>query len=466
MRPCHKHPMKKWIPLLAAFLFYISIPSHLHAQWIPDGLIANPGELVSDWALVADEMGGAWILYTYDYNCKVQHIDADGYLLFGDNGLNVFEGLEYSGRCIGGTQGEYGTLLVVVNNSIITGVSQFYGQKIFANGERMWGDQGIPVSVATENDQLALSLVPRYVYPDGNGGLFTLFAHGLYDMNLCGVNADGSLKFSDENIYIGTTFMGEPPGVLADGEGGAYFIWKEHYDPTGYRMAGQHVLADGTKEFTTNQVVMDRSIEAPYTSPFLLTNDRCGNFYAQAGLVVQRLDEDLNPLWHPGGISYRGNSYLGSSAPIIVLEDNSAAMVLAGLTGEIDHKLVLARYDSSGTNVFENDYVLFGNSTNRFSTTQFAFSLDQNSIYTVMKARNPDNTYYCNYEVEHCNSGGTDLWPDRVVYLHSDFIYALRSHQCRGVATSDGHFITGYVNTDSHRIHLFKVTNDGVCAWT
>ncbi len=461
MRPCHKHPMKKWIPFLAAFLLYISIPSHLHAQWIPDGLIANPGELVSDWALVADEMGGAWILYTYDYNCKVQHIDADGYLQFGDNGLNVFEGLEHSGRCNGGIAGEMGCLLVVVQNDEISGNGQFYAQKLFANGERLWGPQGVPVSLPTETYQTTIDLVPRYVYPDGAGGLFSLFELGTNDLNMCGVNADGSLKFPDENIYIGTTFQGDPPGVLADGEGGVHIIWKELHSPTSLIMAGQHVLEDGTKEFPDNTFVMDGSLESGYGDPQVLFRDHSSNFYAQAGSALQRLDENFAPIWDPGGIDCRGNSYIATSSPMIILEDNSAAMVLAGLTGEIDHKLVLARYDSSGTNVFENDYVLFGNSTNRFSTTQLAFSLDQNSIYTVNFAFNDQHSGYRNYEVEHCDSSGTDLWPDRVVYLHSDFIYALRSHQCRGVATSDGHFIVGYINTDSHRIHLFKVTNDG-----
>ncbi|MCP4293303.1 MAG: T9SS type A sorting domain-containing protein [bacterium] len=120
---------------------------------------------------------------------------------------------------------------------------------------------------------------------DGQGGMIITWDDGRMDDNYHifaqRIDADGNKMWQDGGVPVCTYPGGTQtyPAVASDGQGGAYFIWKDVTNSGNQHIYGQYITSNGSTNWTTNGILLDN--DSPLSvSNTMLTSADDGTAYA------------------------------------------------------------------------------------------------------------------------------------------------------------------------------------------
>lgn len=163
------------------------------------------------------------------------------------------------------------------------GDCDIYAQRFSSSGARLWGESGVPITLARANQ--AVSGIS--IASDGNGGAFLAWEDARPDcckVYAQHVSADGSPSWASDGIRLSpepTIVFGpiaSPPQVVPDGRGGAIVAWLENQvDPMVEPppVTVQRIDAEGNVQWMENGV----RVGTPVCATFTLASDGAGGAF-------------------------------------------------------------------------------------------------------------------------------------------------------------------------------------------
>ena len=218
--------------------------------WTPNGIpICKHPAFQSDPTIVHDLRGGAIVVWGDMRNGKhdsfAQRINPDGEKLWDPEGAPVCTNPALQSDFTAIADGNGG--VIVVWEDWRAGNQDIYAQKISADGQPVWKQDGIAV-YRGEGDQYDPALIS-----DGTGGaIFVWWDISPPDWNVFAQRIDSSGNVVWDLPIPVCTAPGNQgaPTIVSNGNGGAFCVWSDYRnDPNSYTTAqlyAQHIAADGT----------------------------------------------------------------------------------------------------------------------------------------------------------------------------------------------------------------------------
>ncbi len=456
-------PILLILALIFPVLFFLPVPA-VYAQWSSEGLMFDPDYNTHAFQLLAEEDGGFWVIWSRVMpgsvsSTRFQRYDLDGYPLFPEGGINTLaDSLDPTGWFMGAVRCDDGSISLAINNYTNADIYRVYGQKISPEGELLLGPTGSNVSVYDETEQYRLSVTPRWVTSDGNGGFWILWGTWQYfnDMWISGMNSDGSFKLPDEDIFLGHYNINMEPIIQPELNGGAYIVWGGDPGDAVEHVYAQYVTSEGDPFYEQPQAVLHRE-DFHFGDPIRVVPDLTGGLYICTMRDWQRVNHDLEPLWGPDGspVQFPGGVDYPSNA--VVLTDNSVNMI-----GPRNYELFYIRMDSAGTLLFPDGYTVYGTPDGSLQSVakEFVKHPDGNRTYGFTVIHGYETGY--NVQVQLVDSGGVDLWPNRNIHVIEE--NENRWGYTDVIVTTDSNAVFGIINSDNGHAYLYKIFQDGSIA--
>jgi len=254
-----------------------------------------------------------------------------------------------------------------------------YAQRINADGQPLWGPNGVPAGAAT-----VASSKPQ-ITADGCGGAYVVFErdslYGCWDMGLgpclyihkifvSRLSASGELLWQRRlhgPAAAGTMMTDEAPSMVSDGHGGVVIVWQATSDlycvPAcmdcgcywiHYAVLAQRVDSAGAFQWGDSHVDVFESLWDSQPYPRIVSDGADGYIvtfgelptYGTVHLFAQRLSAGGEALWGPTGkMVFAGGGY--ESHPVIV-PDSLHGAVIAWSDGHGNPSYYAQRIDSAG----------------------------------------------------------------------------------------------------------------------
>lgn len=226
-----------------------------------------------------------------------------------------------------------------------------YGQRLDADGNRLWGEHGIPLITATDVNGDGVDQGQVVGATDGAGG--AIFAwrdsrNGQREIYAQRVDPDGNPLWGEQGIPIAAScWPGGSCGnthwhaqIVADGEGGAIITWDEMADGFHFSVWAQRVNAAGQVLWAVDGVPL---VYGPFHAyfPRIVSDGEQGaivawqdhRFVVPTVYFAQRLDATGTPHWPIGGVRiFSANASVGTEG-YDMIEDGAGGAILAWVDG-------------------------------------------------------------------------------------------------------------------------------------
>ena len=304
--------------LVFSFLLMTVLPQYLPAEWIEDASqnlpICTAAEDQHFPDLISDNHGGVIVAWRDVRNGNrdvfAQRINANGEMLWEKDGSPIcVQPNAQSWPLLVPDAGE-GAILVFGDSRHRN--RDIYAQRIDANGELLWGEDGVPVSVAPflKEDVKAIS--------DGQGGAIVVWEdsrHDNLDIYAQRIDGDGKPVWELNGVPV---YKGEgdqyDPFLATDDAGGAIIAWWDISTPD-WNVYAQRMGATGERIWEDAGVAV---CAAPGNQggPFVVADGSGGafivwsdyrndpNIFSSADLYAQRIDANGEALWEKDGINF------------------------------------------------------------------------------------------------------------------------------------------------------------------
>lgn len=279
-------------------------------QWQPGGVpvCTTPG-FQQDLDIASDGEGGAVIAW-HDYRASsggpdiyVQRISSEGEPQWQLDGILISRQKGYQ---------RYPTIISDRDGgAIITwhdwqdGHPNVYVQRVAADGEVLWQEHGVPISVMPEHQWYAA------IAQDGEGGAIITWMDGRnkagWDIYAQRVNPEGETLWQENGIPV-CLAPGEQYdySIVGDGAGGAFMTWYDQRSGE-WDIYAQKLDASGNAQWEKDGLPVCIEPSDQY-NPSIVTDGTNGviitwwdkrNFHGD--IYAQRIDVDGNILWTDGG---------------------------------------------------------------------------------------------------------------------------------------------------------------------
>jgi hypothetical protein len=231
-------------------IFIQKVDTNGQVAWLTGGLqltnTRNPGYVRGDFdrRIIGDGEGGAiaiWVQGTLSEDGRhiigqdlyAQHISSEGEMLWGENGIFV-AGMAHDSRIIGDAH---------ENTTIFWGdLQNVYAQRVDATGNVVWTEAGINIGQAGESNNIMYYCVAG----DDAGGAVVVWNYsenGNKSLHAQRLDAEGNKLWGDNGIKVSkvSPYWGgysTPARISLDGNGGFFITWA----------AGEH-LKDKTSSY-------------------------------------------------------------------------------------------------------------------------------------------------------------------------------------------------------------------------
>jgi len=264
------------------------------------GLLGSMGGMAppppSAPAMVSDEAGGAFLVWLdkpyhqAESVIRVQRVDAQGNLLWGEKGKQIASGNAGMPYTIGDGDGG---IIVVWGYSDSIKIT-----RLGPDGDTIW-----------TLDKITSWSVMEMV-EDGSGGAILLLYDRIDSISAQRVSAEGVLLWGENGTFLGNTQdVHRGVSLASDGLGGAVIIWQEQ---SGMYMEirAQRLSAEGITLWGDNGIVVTSMARGQGNNRDIISDDM-GNFFIAwdtgalipgTDVYIQKLDGDGNLLWGEGGI--------------------------------------------------------------------------------------------------------------------------------------------------------------------
>jgi len=331
---------------------------HVYAQKLDPGgqpLWGSNGTPVSvEWSSVTpdittDGSGGALVCWSRDRNIYAQHLDASGGMLWSAEGesLGVAPERQYAPRIVLDTQGGAIVAWYDSRQEVSETVYDIFAQRVTGAGVVLWGESGIPVCTAPENQKDPL------IIPDGYGGaivVWTDWRNGPSDLYAQRISPEGAMLWDVDGVSVcSDPDVQEDPQLDTDGEGGAIFVWKDERDDYEGEVYAQRILADGSMGWTPDGIDVCDYIGGSQHMPDVVADGVGGAVIAwydrredvSGDIFAQRLNADGTLRWS------------SLAVPVCMQEDAQHDVVLAA---DMHQGALLAWYDTRNAETSRDIY--------------------------------------------------------------------------------------------------------------
>jgi hypothetical protein len=336
----------RYLSILICALFIIS-PLYAQegprAAWQTYGIVINdtPGNTPQQNPKLVENGAGTYILVWEDgrsgfYNIFCQKIDENGSLLWGKDGIAAGPAWGNQNFSQAVSDGAGGVILVWQDYR--NGNSDIYAQRLSPGGALLWDRAGIPVCIASAG-QFAPDIIS-----DGAGGAIITWhdyrggrGEDIYAQR---IDSQGNNVWDENGIPIsvstGTQWY---PKIASDGLSGAIIAWTDgRIEASDNNIYAQRVDASGKTLWKKDGKAIcqvSHNQESPAILPIpggaiLAWNDfRSGNI----DIYAQKIDVNGKPLWKKDGVAVSKIMYAqkdpklssdGNGGAIVVWTDNRA----------------------------------------------------------------------------------------------------------------------------------------------
>ena len=282
----------------------LKMDSEGNLPWGQDGVsLSLPDAYLS--SIASDNSGGVIVVecsYQGDSDALyAQRVDSEGSILWQTGGVQAWTGS--AGQAQVASDGAGGAIIAYMRDiPCEDGIgfcdSDIYAQRIDAEGNVLWGSDGVPICVGP-----SVPDTPGMV-TDGAGGAIVSWAdeRGVYARR---IDADGHKLWDGDVELLATRYYSR----ITDGSGGVICVW---YGGGGTSAAAQRIDAAGTELWGPNGTKLTfRDLYSPGA-----VSDGCGGVLiswvadvkfrnyevANVSYYVQRVDADGNLPWGDEGI--------------------------------------------------------------------------------------------------------------------------------------------------------------------
>lgn len=302
--------------LAMALSLFLSAVAVQHTQagdnilWTTDGVpvcTAFVSQAVPQ--IVGDGTGGAIItwqdLRTGKWELWAQRLDLNGDSLWASNGVLVCSPDFGAMNPQMATDGSSDAIIIWED---WRGASlDLYAQRIDANGDTVWQADGVPISLAANNQ------TSPQIVPDDSGGAVMVWedirSGSHYDVYAQRVDANGNRIWAVNGQAICTfSDQQERPQLIGDGAGGAIIVWQDRRNGTTYGIYAQWVDANGNTKWTgdgevicnaSNDQLVPRIVADGLGGAIITWHDyRSGSHY---DIYTQWVDANGDVLWTNNG---------------------------------------------------------------------------------------------------------------------------------------------------------------------
>lgn len=278
--------------------------------------------------IVSDGSGGAVFIWEdssgEDMRIYAQRISLDGELVWAKGGVSVTTNISEKERPQLINDGTGGFIIAWADISIATGWDEdVYAQKLDAEGQRMWSEQGILVSGAPgwqSDPQIAA---------DGSGGCIIAWLETQHiNIKTSGIfaqriNSSGEVLWQEGGVLVSNIPQDSPvPNlgliyITGDSTGGSTVIWVADKDPASQRARqvyaqklgpdGQRLWSESGVEVYQNppfRTVGYSSVISGGSGGFIIGSrvSEGSNMSRTDSVYIQRIDSTGNHLWGESGV--------------------------------------------------------------------------------------------------------------------------------------------------------------------
>ncbi|MBN1908033.1 MAG: DUF11 domain-containing protein [Deltaproteobacteria bacterium] len=277
------------------------------------------------------------------------------------------EGNQYYPKII--TDGSEGSIIVWRDDRSFH--SAIYAQRMNAEGEAQWGENGIPVTGNTNHQD------SPQILSDGSGGAFITWegggGDGYEDIFAQHINSAGSLQWGADGVHVCDRPRGQRDiRITSDGSGGIIITWEDNRNDSYLQIYAQRISSAGISQWTENGVLVC-GIDYGQQDPTITSDGSCGAIIAWSdnrktpagskGFYVQRLNSSGIAQWTANGVAlYLNDDYGGESE---IISDGSGGAIITWYderNGNYD--IYAQRINSSGESLWTAGGVAVCNEAN------------------------------------------------------------------------------------------------------
>jgi hypothetical protein len=289
--------------IIASGASFLKVDAEGNLPWGEDGVSLDVGGYDD---ICSDNSGGIIVVGHYT-DPSAQRVDSGGNILWQTGGVRVCVSPAEEPRVVsdgaGGAIIEYEQCISCGDGSQGCCDLDIYAQRIDAEGNVLWGPDGVPVCVAPSPQNSA------GIIDDGAGGAIVFFANQFGNYTSLAtyaqrVDADGR-KLWPEDVEL---WPGMNHSLVGDGSGGGISVW---YGDDGIGAGAQRLDAAGSKLWGPDGTTLTfRDLHFPLATP-----DGCGGVFiswsavkftgdevSEVSYYVQRVDVEGNLPWGDDGI--------------------------------------------------------------------------------------------------------------------------------------------------------------------
>ena len=204
--------------------------------WQKDGIpVCVHSSIKTDMRAISDDKGNTIVVWedwrNGNQDIYAQKINIDGHIMWGDNGVPVYQGEGDQYDPFLTADGKGGT--IVVWWDISTEDWDVFAQRLDKQGQPVWQETGIPVCTAAGHQSTP------FVLPDGVGGVFSVWLDYRNDPNLLSsadiyiqrIDATGKTLWQKDGIaFCDLPSNQQVPEGISDGAGGLIVVWRDDRD--------------------------------------------------------------------------------------------------------------------------------------------------------------------------------------------------------------------------------------------
>ena len=339
--------MKRAYLIFLTATLLISLPvmtGNSLAYWQENGVpICTADEHQGEPQIISDGTGCNIIVW-YDKrngDCDIyaQRINADGQTLWGENGIPVIihTGDQKYPRIVP----DYAGGVIIFWQDYRDGNSDIYAQKLDAMGNKLWNPDGVPICVA-DNDQEEITPCT-----DGLSGAILAWSdkRSQCDIYAQRIDASGNPVWTTNGILIGSeeiTSLTHDIYVIPDDANGAIFLWR----PDNEHIYGQRLNSDGEPQWGPGGIPLVSNF-GNYILGLRATKSENGCViftfarYYEKDLIAQKINSGGQLLWGTDGVLIFNLAEVSSA----LTSDNNGGAIIAW---SYDSDVYAQRVDATG----------------------------------------------------------------------------------------------------------------------
>ena len=228
------------------------------ARWTTDGIVICTGDSVKGEVCIASDGSGGAIIGWYDNrsgperDIYAQRVDSNGAVQWPLNGLAVCTAVGAQHHVAATGDGTGGAIITWMDKR--GSGADIYAQRLDINGVPQWQANGIPVCVASGNQEWT------WTSTDGMGGAIMTWRDYRTgppcDIYAQSVDTGGNVEWTPNGVEVCLADSHQDrPKVIHDGTGGAIVIWKDNRNGPSDLYA-QRIDSSGTSRWTTDGITI------------------------------------------------------------------------------------------------------------------------------------------------------------------------------------------------------------------